>query len=49
MQNKFIKFWKKFGPYLLVGTGIAQFIMFEDWAVGALFMGLGFMLITDND
>lgn len=49
MENKFIKFWKKFGPYFLIGTGITQFIMFEEWAVGSLFMGLGFMLIAEND
>jgi hypothetical protein len=49
MENKFIKFWKKYGPYFLIGTGITQFIMFENWGVGSLFMCLGFMLITDND
>lgn len=49
MENKFIKFWKKFGPYVLVGIGITQFILLENWAVGSLFMGLGFMLMIDND
>jgi len=48
MENKFIKFWKKYGPFFLVGTGISQFIL-GNWAIGSLFMGLGFMLITDND
>ena len=49
MENKFIKFWKKFGPYLLIGTGISQFIVFENWVVGSLFITLGFMLMADND
>ena len=49
MENKFIKFWKKFGPYILIGTGITQFIIFENWGVGSLFMALGFMLIAEND
>ena len=49
MENKFMKFWKKFGPYLLIGTGISQFIVFENWVVGSLFITLGFMLMADND
>jgi hypothetical protein len=49
MDNKFMKFWKKFGPYILFGTGIAQFIVLENWVIGSIFMGLGAMLITDND
>ena len=49
MKNKFMKFWKKFGPYILIGTGISQFIVFENWAVGSLFIALGLMLMTDND
>jgi hypothetical protein len=49
MENKFMKFWKKFGPYILISTGISQFIVLENWAVGSLFMGLGFMLMANND
>ena len=49
MENKFMKFWKKYGPFFLFGTGITQFIIFENWAVGSLFIGLGLMLMTDND
>jgi hypothetical protein len=49
MENKFLKFWKKFGPYILIGTGISQFIVFENWVVGSLFMTLGFILMNDND
>jgi len=49
MENKFLKFWKKFGPYLLFGTGITQFAIFDNLAVGSLFIILGIMLMTDND
>jgi hypothetical protein len=44
-----MKFWKKFGPYILIGTGISQFIVFENWVVGYLFITLGFILMADND
>jgi hypothetical protein len=49
MENKFMKFWKKFGPYFLFGTGITQFAMFGNLAVGSLFVILGLMLMNDND
>jgi len=49
VKNKFTKLWRKFGPYILIGTGISQFIVFENWAVGSIFMILGFSLMTDND
>ena len=48
-DNKFIKFWRKFGPFFLFGTAITQVIMFNNLAVGSLFFILGTMLMTDND
>lgn len=48
-DNKFMKFWKKYGPYFLFGTGVAQFIAYKDYSVGTLFMILGLMLMTDHD
>jgi hypothetical protein len=49
MSNKFTKLWKKFGPYILFGTGISQFIVFENWTIGSIFIILGFALMSDND
>lgn len=49
MENKFMKFWKRFGPYFLIGSGVTLFITSENWAVGSLFIVLGFILMTDND
>ena len=49
MENKFLKFWKKFGPYFLVGTGLIQFIMFGNWLLGSLFFLLGLLLTKEND
>ncbi len=49
MENKFTKFWRRFGPFFLIGTGISQFIMFENWGVGTLFITLGIILKFEND
>ena len=49
MDNKFIRFWKKYGPYILFGTGITQFVILQNWAVGSLFIILGLMLKKEND
>jgi hypothetical protein len=49
MDDKFMKFWKKYGPFILFGTGITQFIIFENWAVGSIFILLGIMLNKEND
>jgi hypothetical protein len=48
-SDKFIKFWRKYGPYFLFGTGFIQSILLGNWAVGSLFIILGIMLITEND
>ena len=49
MDDKFMKFWKKYGPYILFGTGITQFIILENWAIGSIFILLGLMLKKEND
>jgi hypothetical protein len=49
MDNKFIKFWKNFGPYILFGTGIIQFLVVDNLAVGSIFMILGLMLMIEKD
>ena len=49
MENKFMKFWRKYGPYILFGTGITQFVILENWVVGSLFIIMGVMLMNDND
>jgi hypothetical protein len=49
MENKFIKFWKKYGPYFLIGSGIAITITSESWGTGGLLFTLGLILMTEND
>jgi hypothetical protein len=49
MDNKFIKFWKKYGPYFLIGSGIALLVTSENWGAGCLFFTLGLILMTEND
>jgi hypothetical protein len=49
MDDKFMNFWKKYGPYILIGTGIVQFVVSQSWAVGSLFIILGLMLNKEND
>jgi hypothetical protein len=44
-----MKFWRKYGPYILFGTGITQFVILENWVVGSLFIIMGVMLMNDND
>jgi len=49
MENKFMKFWKRFGPYFLIGSGIAIFLTSESWGAGSLFVTLGIILKVEND
>jgi len=49
MENKFMKFWKRFGPYFLIGSGIGLFITSESWTAGSLFVTLGIILKVEND
>jgi len=44
-----MKFWKRFGPYFLIGSGIALFLTSESWGAGSLFVTLGIILKVEND
>lgn len=48
-KDKFLIFWRRYGPYFLFGTALGQILLFGNLATGLLFIILGFMLITDND
>lgn len=48
-KDKFLIFWRRYGPYFLFGTAFSQILLFENFVMASLFIILGFMLITDND
>jgi len=49
MENKFIKFWKRYGPFFLIFSGIMMFISTKNIPSGILFIVLGLILMLDND
>ena len=49
MDNKFIKFWRKYGPIFLFFTALTQFLFTRNIPVGMIFIVLGIILMLDND
>ena len=49
MDNKFTNFWKRYGPFFLIFSGITTIISTKNVPTGILFIVLGIILMLEND
>jgi hypothetical protein len=49
MDDNFIRFWKKYGPFFLILSGISLSVATKNIPSGILFIVLGIILMLDDD